>query len=47
MNEKIEEKEDRIDVDRKAFEKLAKEKLSLKFKDSWEPGVFERIVNVK
>ena len=36
-----------IDVDREAFEKLAKEKLPLEFKDSWEPGVFERIVNVK
>lgn len=36
-----------IDVDRKAFEKLAKEKLPLEFKDSWEPGVFERIINVK
>ena len=36
-----------IDVDREAFEKLAKEKLPPEFKDSWEPGVFERIVNVK
>ena len=36
-----------IDVDRTAFEKLAKEKLPFEFKDSWEPGVFERIVSVK
>ncbi len=36
-----------IDVDRKAFEKLAKEKLPSEFKELWEPGLFERIVNVK
>ncbi|MEN8231033.1 MAG: TRAP transporter substrate-binding protein [Bacteroidota bacterium] len=36
-----------IDVDREAFEKLAKEKLPREFKDSWEPGVFERIVDVR
>ncbi|MEN8230597.1 MAG: TRAP transporter substrate-binding protein [Bacteroidota bacterium] len=36
-----------IDVDREAFEKLAKEKLPREFKDSWEPGVFQRIVDVR
>lgn len=36
-----------IDVDREAFEKLAKEKLPREFKDSWKPGVFQRIVDVR
>lgn len=36
-----------IDVDREAFEKLSKERLPVEFKDAWEPGVFERIINVK
>jgi len=33
-----------IDVDRAAFEKLAKEKLPVEFRDTWELDVFERII---
>ena len=36
-----------IDVDRGAFEKLAKEKLPVEFKESWELDVFERIIQYK
>ena len=36
-----------IDVDRAAFEKLAKEKLPVEFRDAWELDVFERIIQYK
>lgn len=33
-----------IEVDRAAFEKLAKDKLPIEFKDAWDLDVFERII---
>lgn len=36
-----------IDVDRKAFEELSKDKLPAEFKGTWKPGAFEKIIHVK
>lgn len=33
-----------IDIDRKAFEELSKDKLPVEFKDTWKPGTFEKIM---